>query len=59
MTQVKVRNTESNKNHLSSIGRFFVEDGAYLVISLSDREILFFQHGQLTVSSFKKNILGL
>ena len=58
-TIVKVRNTEANRSHLTSIGIFFQTIGNLLHIEVSDYHEMWIANGKMSVAAYKKNILCL
>ena len=58
-TPVKVLNTAENQKHLKLIGREFLVTGRLLEVHTNYREDGQIERGEITVRSFKKNVLGL
>jgi hypothetical protein len=56
---IRVKNTDANKNHLNAIGVFFTVAGRFLEIETSGWHEALIKSGQMSVASYKKNVLGL
>jgi hypothetical protein len=58
-TIVRVRNTEENRKHLDSIGIYASPKGSLLEIEVNDYHEMRIGNGQMSIASYKKNVLGL
>ena len=61
MTTIRIKNTEANKSQLElgMSGATWQVEGRYILVTPSHYHQAWINSGQMSVASYKKNVLGL
>ncbi len=59
METIKIRNTEANKKMLENGNHSFSENTKTLSVTISDYHAMWINNGQMSVSTYKKKVLGI